>query len=178
MRDANPHIENVLIKKSSIAFIECLPNLKSLKIMESVSFLSEVNFMSFRKLESLDIHATHIPRLIIPSVKNLSFVNAMSFDIDAIPFFLNNIQNLSFKNCENIRALLDYLYRPQTILKSLKIEDSKIEERCLNAIRRNHTKIQVLDIKRCRKVANIPIWSYYLCDKVEEYLDQLRLGHY
>lgn len=178
MRNDNLHIENVMVKKSSIGFIEYLPNLKILKIMESVSFLSEVNFINFRNLESLDIYASHIPRLIIPSVKNLKIVNAMSFDIDAIPFFLNNIQNLSFRNCETVRALLDYLYRPQTLLKSLKIEDSKIEERCLNAIKKNRAKIGILDIKRCQRIANIPIWSYYLCDKVEEYLDQLRLGLY
>lgn len=176
MRYTNPNIEHVKVKKSSIGFVENLHNLKILTIMESVSFLNELNLTRFKKLETLDIYASHIPRLVIPSVKNLKLANAISFDANILPIFQNKIQNISLQNCENVRAILDFLNRPEMRLKTLIIEDSQIETKCLNAIKRNQTKIEVLEMKRCRRIANIPLWSYYL--GADNYLDKLRMGEY
>jgi hypothetical protein len=169
MYQVNPHVENVIIKRSSNRFIRNLLNLKMLIMIESASYLNELNFEDSKSLESLDIYASHIPRLVIPSVKNLKITNASSFDVDAFPLFRSNIQNLSLRNCENIRSLLDYLNQPDTKLKSLKIEDSKIESKYFSGIKRNRSKIEALEIKRCQRIANFPLWSYCVC---EGYFDQ------
>ncbi|KAL7016068.1 hypothetical protein ACKWTF_016792 [Chironomus riparius] len=171
----NSHVENVIIKRSSNRFLRNLINLKMLITIESASYLNELNFEDLKNLESLDIYASHIPRLVIPSVKNLKISNATSFDVDAFPLFQSNIQNLSLRNCVNIRSLLDYLNQPDTRLKSLKIEDSQIESKYLSGIKRNRLKIEVLEIIRCQRIADFPLWSYCVC---EGYLNQFGMEPY
>lgn len=160
----NTTIENVIIKRSHIQFLSKLSHLKSLKIVESISFLKELNLGMLKHLESLDISSGHIPRLIIPSVKDLNITNAITYNIEAFPLFRNNVKNLSFKNCSFVGCLYDYLNQPDTRLRNFKIENCKVEGKCLTAIKRNRQKIENLQMKGCKRVEKF----LYIADEFDE----------